>query len=201
MFKTGSRRPATVGGMTFHATIAASAREAARITAGAAHAPLTGRTPCAEFDTRTLINHLVAYTGIGMELRARREPHPDDLATRDFTADPQWAAAYAAQLDRSVAAWADPEVWEGEINGMPAEAMAGMLFLELTLHAWDLARATGQEYRADAETAKLLLTIVGEQAALYRQYEGFAEPAEPPAGAGDLEHALALSGRDPSWTP
>ena len=186
--------------MTFHAQIAASAREAARITAGVTPGQMTGPTPCPDFDTRALTNHLVAYTGIGMELRARREPHPDDLATRDFTADSAWAAQYAAQLDRSVAAWADPAVWEGEVNGMPAEAMAGMLFMELALHGWDLAAATGQEYRADADTAKLLLAMVREQAELYRQYQGFGEPVDPPAGADDLRTALALSGRDPAWT-
>ncbi len=138
-----------------------------------------------------------------MELRARREPHPDDLATRDFTADPQWAAQYARQLDRSVAAWADPAVWEGEIatgeGAMPAEGMARMLILELVLHGWDLAKATGQDYRADDATAKEVLATVEEFAAMYRQYQGFAEPVPARAGAPDLELAVALSGRDPYW--
>ena len=186
--------------MTFHEHLAAGAAEAARITSGVTAGQLGDPTPCPEYDTRALANHLVAYTGIGMELRARREPHPDDLATRDFTTDPQWAAAYAAQLDRSVAAWADPAVWEGEINGMPAEAMAGMLYLELVLHAWDLARATGQEYRLDGAAAAALLGMVREQAEMYRQYKGFGEAVEAPAGASDLDLALALSGRDPRWT-
>ncbi|SHM44820.1 TIGR03086 family metal-binding protein [Actinacidiphila paucisporea] len=185
--------------MNFHAEIADSAREAARITAGVGPDRLTGPTPCPDYDVRALVNHLVAYTGIGMELRARREPHPDDLATRDFTADPQWAAHYAEQLDRSVAAWADPAVWEGEINSVPAEGMAAMLFLELCLHGWDLAKATGQDYRVADATARRLLAAVRENAQMYRDYKGFGEPVEVPAGAGDLETAVALSGRDPYW--
>ena len=200
-FKTRRGGPPSVGAMTFHEHLAAGAAEAARITSGVTPGQLGDRTPCPDYDTRALANHLVAYTGIGMELRARREPHPEDLATRDFTADPRWAAGYAEQLDRSVAAWADPAVWEGEIAGMPADAMGRMLFLELTLHAWDLARATGQEYRLDDATAAALLEVVGEQAEMYRQYKGFGEPVEVPGGAGDLERALALSGRDPRWTP
>lgn len=190
--------------MTFHAQMAGAAAEAARITAGIGTERLADPTPCPEYDTRALINHLVAYTGVGMELRARREPYPDDLATRDFTAEPDWAAAYAARLDRAVAAWADPAVWEGEIGtgegAMPATAMAGMLFMELVLHGWDVARATGQDYRADEETARLLLTLVTEQAELYRQYKGFAEPVPVSEDAAALDRALALSGRDPSWT-
>jgi uncharacterized protein (TIGR03086 family) len=190
--------------MNFHAQIAAGAAEAARITAGVTPDRLTGPTPCPEYDTRALVNHLVAYTGIGMELRARREPHPEDLGERDATRDPRWAVAYAEQLDRSVAAWAEPAAWEGAIDlggtALPAAAMAGMLFLELVLHTWDLAKATGQDCRADDATAKLLLTVVREQAETYRRYKGFGEPAEAPAGASELELAVALSGRDPYWT-
>ena len=189
--------------MNLHAQMTSSAAEAARITGNITPEQLGGATPCPDYDTRALVNHLVAYTGIGMELRARREPHPDDLATRDFTADPRWAAAYARQLDRSVAAWAEPAVWEGDIptgeGSMPADGMATMLFLELVLHAWDLAKATGQVYRADDDTAKALLTAVQEYAEMYRQYQGFGEPVPAPDGAGDLELAVALSGRDPYW--
>jgi uncharacterized protein (TIGR03086 family) len=84
---------------------------------------------------------------------------------------------------------------------MPTQAVAGMLFIELVLHTWDLARATGQEYRASPATATLLLAVVREQAEIYRQYKGFAEPVAAPADAGDLELAVALSGRDPYWAP
>ncbi|NJP45963.1 TIGR03086 family metal-binding protein [Actinacidiphila epipremni] len=185
--------------MTFHSEIADSAREAARIAAGVSPGQLTGPTPCADYDTRTLVNHLVAYTGIGMELRARREPHPADLGTRDFTADPEWAKAYAEQLERSVAAWADPAVWQGEINSMPAGSMASMLFLELCLHGWDLAKATGQQFTLPDATAELMLAQVREVAQMYRDYKGFAEPADVPADAGPLKTAVALSGRDPYW--
>lgn len=185
--------------MNFHAQIADSAQEAARVAAGVGADRLGLPTPCVGYDTHALVNHLVAYTGIGMELRARREPHPDDLATRDFTADPQWARQYAEQLDRSVAAWADPAVWEGEISGMPVEGMAGMLFIELCLHGWDLARATGQDYRIADATAERLLAAVREFAPMFREHKGFAEPVETRADAAPLEAAVALSGRNPCW--
>jgi uncharacterized protein (TIGR03086 family) len=189
--------------MDFHTEIADSATEAARIAAGVTDDQLANPTPCPDYDTRTLVNHWVAYTGPGMELRARRQPYPDDLADRDFTAEPGWAAAYAEQLERSAAAWADPAAWEGEVDmggmAMSAEAIAGMLFLELVLHGWDVAKATGQEWRADEKSAALLLAVVREQAEMFRQYKGFGAPVEPPAGATDLELAVALSGRDPYW--
>lgn len=188
---------------TIHPQMTSAAAEAVRITSAVDPGRFAAATPCPAYDTRALTNHLVAYTGLGMELRARREPHPDDLASRDFTADPDWAAAYALDLDRALAAWAEPAAWEGEVPmgdaAMPADAMARMLFLELTLHAWDLAKATGQEYRADEETAQLMHDTVEEFAAMYRQYEGFAEPVPARPGASVLETAVARSGRDPYW--
>ncbi|SEG54976.1 TIGR03086 family protein [Actinacidiphila yanglinensis] len=188
---------------TIHPQMTSAAAEAVRITAAVDPGRFAAVTPCPAYDTRALTNHLVAYTGVGMELRARREPHPDDLATRDFTAAPDWAAAYALDLDRALAAWAEPAAWEGEVPmgdaAMPAGAVARMLFLELTLHAWDLAKATGQEYRADEGTAQLMLDTVEEFAAMYRQYEGFAEPVPARSGASVLETAVARSGRDPYW--
>jgi hypothetical protein len=36
---------------------------------------------------------------------------------------------------------------------------------------------------------------------LFRQYKGFAEPVTVPPAASALDRLLALSGRDPSWTP
>lgn len=204
LFKTAATALTSVDGMNFHAQIADSAAEAARVAAAVTDEQLSGATPCPDYDTRTLINHWVAYTGLGMELRARKEAYPDDLAERDFTAEPGWADAYAAQLKRSAAAWADPAAWEGEVDmggmSMPTEAVAGMLFLELVLHGWDVAKATGQEFRADEKSAALLLAVVREQAEMFRRYKGFAEPVEPPAGAGDFELAVALSGRDPYWS-
>lgn len=210
LFKTRRARRPSVGAMNaidpqsaVHPQLASAAAEAARIAAAVTPDLLTGPTPCPEYDTRALVNHLVAYTGLGMELRARREPHPDDLATRDFTAEPDWAAAYAEALDRALAAWAEPAAWEGEIPmgeaAMPAAATARMLFLELTLHGWDLAKATGEQYRAADATVRLMQDVVGEYAAMYREYKGFADPVPVRPGATALEIAVAGSGRDPYW--
>ena len=49
------------------------------------------------------------------ERRARDEPLPDELMNRDFAAEPGFAATYAAQLDKAVAAWSDSAAWEREL--------------------------------------------------------------------------------------
>ncbi|MFE6050856.1 TIGR03086 family metal-binding protein [Kitasatospora sp. NPDC056446] len=190
-----------------HPLLARAAAVAAGIAAAvpAGH-PLDAPTPCGEFDTRTLINHWVLYTSHGLEHRALRTELPEELVARDFTADTEWRSAYAAQLERAVAAWADPAVWEGDVDlgGSPAPAtgIARMLVLELLLHGWDVARAVGGEtagVEVDGELAAVALEIVEENAELYRQFAGFAEPVALPQDASAWDRALAASGRDPRW--
>jgi uncharacterized protein (TIGR03086 family) len=188
-----------------HTYMKECAAEAARVARGVAPERMTDPTPCAEFDLRALVNHWVVYTSHGLEHRALRKQLPQELTERDFTADPAWAQDYAAQLDRAVAAWADPSAWEGEIDlgyaASPASEVAGLLILEMALHGWDVAAATGQEFGVSPEAGGYLLGVVEEQAEMYRQYDGFAEPVPVDADAPAFRRALALSGRDPGWTP
>lgn len=180
---------------------AEAARLARTVRAEQLDAPAT---PCAGWDVRGLINHWVLYTSHGMEHRALRTELPEELIARDFTADADWAERYAAQLDRAVAAWSDPAVWEGTIGAgdaaSPAADTAAMLIEETALHGWDVARATGQEFRLSDEAAAYVLQVVEKTAALYRQYEGFAAEVDTADRATGFDRALALSGRDPQWT-
>ncbi|WP_043245613.1 MULTISPECIES: TIGR03086 family metal-binding protein [unclassified Streptomyces] len=186
---------------TVYPCLTECAAEASRVAAAVKPDRLDAASGCGDWDVRALVNHWVAYTGTGMEHRARREPLPDDLGTRDFTGDPDWADRYAQRLERAVAAWSEPAVWEGEVElgfaRQPAPEVASLLWAELVLHGWDVARATGQEFRVSDGAAALLLSVVDKNAAMYRQYEGFADPVELPDGAPVYARALALSGRDP----
>ncbi|XRQ10118.1 TIGR03086 family metal-binding protein [Actinomadura welshii] len=177
------------------------AAEAARVARGVPQDRLGDPTPCAAFDLRELVNHLVLYTSHGLEHRALRTEIPEELTERDFTADAGWADEYAVQLDRAIAAWADPAVWDGEIAGTPAADTAKMLIMEMALHGWDVAKATGQEYAVSPDTGGSVLKIVDGYAEMYRRYEGFADPAPADEGASPFERAVAASGRDPRWRP
>jgi uncharacterized protein (TIGR03086 family) len=86
-------------------------------------------------------------------------------------------------------------------SATPAADVGAMLLMEMGLHGWDVARATGQEFSVDDSTASALEDIVQAQAELFRKYQGFADPIEPPPDATALERALTLSGRDPNWKP
>ncbi|MFD9441274.1 TIGR03086 family metal-binding protein [Streptomyces sp. NPDC060006] len=187
--------------VTLHPVMAECAAEAARVARGVAAERLADPTHCPDWDLRALVNHWVLYTSHGLEHRALRKPLPDDLTSRDFTADPGWASAYAAQLDRAVAAWSDPAAWEGEVDlgggSLPAGELASMVVKEMAVHGWDVAVTTGQEYRISDAAARVVLDVVVTHGDLYRQYDGFAAAVPVADDAPVLDRALALSGRAP----
>ena len=191
--------------MNQHAEMTAAADAAARTVGNVRPGQFGEPTPCTEWDVRALLNHLILWTSHSLERRAYGESVAPELMERDFTADPDYAAAYRAQLDRALAAWADPAVWDRELNVMgsatPASDVAALIVAEMVLHGWDLAAATGQSYEVPDAAASAALAAVEANAELFRQYKGFAEPVVIPGSASVLDRTLALSGRDPHWTP
>ena len=168
---------------------------------------LSASTPCRDWDVRALANHLTIWSAFASELIARKEPMPADGslgAGRDFTGE-GWAGRYADQVDRAVTAWSRPAAWEGmtEMGGapLPAQLAGGLMLAELLIHGWDLAVATGQELRCDDDVAVAVDRIVAETAAQGREYRLFDPEVAVPDSAPPLAHALALSGRDPHWSP
>jgi uncharacterized protein (TIGR03086 family) len=191
--------------MDLHNEMAAAAAEDARIVSRAASRPLDAPTPCTDWDLRTLLNHTILWTAYSAERRARDEPLPEELTSTDFTAQPDYAQAYAAQLDRAVAAWSEPGAWTAELNvmGTPTKSadVGALLVAEMVLHGWDIARATGQDYHCAGPLLAATAQTVDDNAELFRQYQGFAPPVPLPAGASEFDRLLATSGRDPAWTP
>src|SRR6516165_3396135 len=161
------------------ALMAAAAAETARAVTGAAKtAPLDTKTPCPDWDLRTLLNHTILWTAYSAE-------------------------TYQAQIANAVHAWSDPEVWAGDRSvmgsAMPAADIAAMLIMEMVLHGWDVAKAVGQDYHCNGELAQAVLQTVQAQGDMFRQYQGFAAIVPVPDDAPAFDRALGLSGRNPSW--
>jgi uncharacterized protein (TIGR03086 family) len=187
------------------ALMASAAAQTARAVSGAAEGGTRKDqgTPCADWDLRTLLNHTILWTSYSAERRAYGESVAEDLMSKDFTADPGYAETYQAQIAKAVAAWSDPEAWTRELgvmgNTTPAADVAAMLIMEMVLHGWDVARATGQDYQCDETLARAVLATVEAQGDLFRQYQGFAAAVPVPGDAPTFDRVLGLSGRDPHW--
>jgi uncharacterized protein (TIGR03086 family) len=159
-------------------------------------------TPCPEYDVHALLSHTVgglnriALVGEGADalaVPARADGVPDD----------GWLAAYAAGAARARAAWADDakldalvEVPWGKVPGRIA--ISGYV-QEITVHGWDLAKATGQPTELDPEIASWVLAVA--QRILPPEPRGGEVPFGPvvplPPDAGVYAQLAAWLGRQP----
>jgi uncharacterized protein (TIGR03086 family) len=185
--------------------MATAGAEAARVIQNVPEGMLDAPTPCSDWDLRTLLNHTILWTAYSAERRAYGQSVDEELMNKDFTADPGFRQAYADQIGKAVNAWSDPAAWERELDMMgsptPAAEIGAMLIMEMVLHGWDVAKATGQHYRCDDAVAAELLRTVQAQGPLFRQYHGFADEVAVPDVVSVFDRALALSGRHPAWQP
>ncbi|MFI8323481.1 TIGR03086 family metal-binding protein [Streptomyces sp. NPDC085529] len=179
----------------------AAAERAVPLVAATDDSALGASTPCAEYDVRDLLNHLFAVVVQFQALAAKREA--DFSATPDRLAEPDWRERFAAETGRLVEAWTAPGAEEGTSGamGLPARTVGSMALLDLTVHAWDLARATGREFEPDPEVVAGLVDEVAGMAPMARKMNVFGDPVEPPAGASVFERLLATTGRDPRVRP
>jgi uncharacterized protein (TIGR03086 family) len=165
---------------------------------------LSAPTPCAEYDVRALVNHLL-FWGPSLEAAGRKEVVPPPAPTEsevDLLGD-DWAAKLTAQLDRTAATWSAPAAWEGTTRFVgpesPARAIGGMVVIEMSVHAWDLASATGQALVLDDDLLAYLHEEVTASAELGRQYGVYGPEVAVPASGSTLDRILGLTGRDPAW--
>jgi uncharacterized protein (TIGR03086 family) len=184
---------------------APQAAEVARVVAGVRDEQLSEPTPCAGTSVGAMLDHLV---GLTVAFRQAAEKVPQDGGPR-ADADslpPDWRTRLPLQLDGLVAAWQHPSAWEGtaEAGGvrMPAPAMAAVALNEVLVHGWDLAVATGQQYRADPASVQACLAMVGDRTDATDEPEGLFGPVVPvPEDAPPFDRLLGQTGRDPGWTP
>jgi uncharacterized protein (TIGR03086 family) len=185
----------------------ASATETACAVAAAVRPDqLDDPTPCAEYDVRTLLGHLVAVlrrvAAVGRGESVFSVPR---VATE--VPDDGWAAAVGAAADDVRAVWADPALLERQLTlpfgTFPGAAALAAYTGELTAHTWDLAVATGQNPEWNPQV--LAVALAAAQRALPADNRGPDVPFGPvvpvPDDAPLIDRLVAWQGRDPGWTP
>ncbi len=84
---------------------------------------------------------------------------------------------------------------------MPAQFAAAITLMELTVHGWDLARATGQDYQMSDALASAVFEAVKQTATPESRERGsFGAEVKIGPGASIQEQMLGYSGRDPEWS-
>lgn len=150
-------------------------------------------TPCAEFDVKGLISHLEWVAEMFVSL-ARKGPRIEQGP---------YAGDFPERAERTLAAWSRPEAWEGvsPSMGMPMSVLANMYLVDMVVHGWDLARATGQEYEPEPAAVSRAVDFTDQMVETGRRLGAFGPPVAVPDDAPRFDRLLGLIGRDPAWKP
>ncbi|CAN5378896.1 TIGR03086 family metal-binding protein [soil metagenome] len=186
--------------------LTAACRRTIDVLAQVDDAQLDGVTPCPDYPVRGMVAHV---GGLATAFAAAARKDTGELtntppASEGSVLDPDWRSAYPERLLALAQAWQRPDAWQGmtQVGGidLPGEVAGSVALAEVVIHGWDLARATGQPFDCDHASAQACLAHLSQFDA--GGTEGLFGPAVPVgAHATALDRIVAISGRDPAWSP
>ena len=170
-----------------------------RVVDGIRPDQLADPTPCNEWDVRAILDHL---SGLQRSLAAAADggPSPDHDAAPDDV-DPR--AAFVASTRAAEAALRAPGALDRTFRmpwgEMPGGAIARVLFMDLMIHSWDLAKATGQPTSLAPDLCETALAM--GRAMMKDEFRGpgrgFGPEVAVPADAPACDRLAAFYGRRP----
>lgn len=184
----------------FEQSIASTAEILKEVRADQLAAP----TPCTEWDLRALLNHAIGTLWLSAALLSDSAPrHPMAPGGQPETdlVGPDPVAAYAEAAAAALAAAGDGDtltrVHVTPLGEMPGPALAGFTTLDILVHGWDMAKATGHHADLDGALASYVLAFA-EQAITDETRAPRIGPALPVSGdAAVTERLVAFLGRQP----
>lgn len=155
---------------------------------------LTAPTPCAEWTVQDLLDHMVGATGyLATALGAEPVEPPVGATALQFEAGV--AACLARMADPANLATRSTSPLGFEWSG--AEATAGT-FMDVLIHTWDLAEATGQDTSLDPGLVEACTAMFLPDMPVAGRAGGMVGPeVEVGPGASPQERLLAAMGRRP----
>jgi len=162
-------------------------------------------TPCSEWDVRALRSHVIGTLWLTEALFTGQAPRypmaPGGLPDTDPGGDDPVAAyaeASAAALAAVGAGDALSRAHVTPLGEMPGPLLAGFTTLDIAVHGWDLARATGQPADLDGRLAAHVLAFAGQTLATPEMRGPRIGPARPVADDAPVTQRLAaFLGRQP----
>ncbi len=149
-------------------------------------------TPCAEFSCHELTEHLMTSLVQLGGMAGAEVANPEEGSVENRV------SVMAAQ---AIDGWRGVNLG-GTVPGpggseMPASFAASILPVELVLHGWDLAQASGQELHISDEVVTYLRGLAEGLVPGGREGGSFGPEVTPHDGAGAMERLAAYAGRTP----
>jgi len=177
-------------------------RRFAALVAGVGAEQWHDGTPCSEWDVRMLVHHLLyeqrwvppLFEGLTVEQVGDR--FEGDLMGDDAST---WPGLLASSMEEAHAAVVEPDALKRTVHlsfgDTSGQEYVMQLTADLAIHAWDLARATGQDDAIDPDAVALLLPWADAYAELLAASGMFGSSIDVGAGAPDEVRLLGLVGR------
>jgi uncharacterized protein (TIGR03086 family) len=174
------------------------------IIAGVHKEHLHEPTPCSDWDVSKLLDHLVAdidsfnrvASGEPIDLMTSIDPHAPENAGG---ASPDPGDAFERVARRARDLYGRPGALEQKYktarSELPGAALLNILVIEMLVHGWDVAKATGQPTEMPAELAEAELAFTTE--AMKDRRTGFGEPVPVPEDASPTDRLVGWLGRTP----
>ena len=172
------------------------------VVAGIDPADWANATPCADWDVRALLNHVVAGNwwasrlGRGETIEAVGDTYDGDvLAPTAIGAYDESAVAASSAFEAPGALDAPCAVSYGPV---PGSVYAGHRFLDVAVHGWDLAVGTGQPSPLDPAIVDACWQVLEPQLDPIHASGMFGTEQPVPAGADATDRLLRTLGRTPA---
>jgi uncharacterized protein (TIGR03086 family) len=161
-------------------------------------------TPCADWDVRTLVNHLVGEERWVVPLmEGRTIAEVGDALEGDLLGPaPREAAASAGKA--ASAAMAEPGAMQRTVHlsfgDFSGEDYAWQVLVDHVVHTWDLAAATGQDRTLDPGLVAATSGWWAGWESAYRGAGAVGPSLDVGRDASEQDRLIASFGRDPGWT-
>jgi uncharacterized protein (TIGR03086 family) len=169
------------------------------IVDGVAARQLDLPTPCDGWSVRELLNHIIGGNLWAAELATGKTIADvgDRLDGDNLGDDPQ--AAYRASAELAAAAFNAPGAMDApcavSYGPVPGSVYCGHRILDVVIHGWDLAKATGQDTTLDPELVDAVAAIVAPQFDMLEGSGMFGSTVTIPGDADAQTRLLSRLGR------
>jgi uncharacterized protein (TIGR03086 family) len=166
-----------------------------RIVSNIDDAQLHERTPCEDYDVQGLLDHLISGNfWVAPLVEGKTIEEVGDRLDRQYA-----PADYDASATEADSAFSAPGAMQKPVavsyGPVPAEVYAGHRFIDVLIHGWDLAKATGQDTRLAPELVDACWDVITPQLDLLKGSGMFGEEVSVPDSADPQTKLLAVLGR------
>lgn len=157
-------------------------------------------TPCAEWNVEHVLDHLIGGC-MTMAAAARGEKSSAIEESGNIGEDHVTAFREAARSTVESYRAADPDApFEFPWGQTPPDVALNLALTDMTVHGWDLAKATDQDFEPDENIAEALYGFVTNMMVPKGQMPrggNFGEPIDVPDDASAKDRLVAYLGRQP----